>query len=83
MPRILEVKTTASFGGTVQIEDYGKVKSDFFLSDGETWNVEDLTTDEEINAFVEERRKVLLGRIEAQAQVEYQWRFDWRDGKGE
>jgi hypothetical protein len=76
MPKLVEVNVSASIGGGVQIVDFGKVKSDFHLSESERWNVEDVDDPEK---FVEKRREAIIKRLEAQAQEEYKWRYEWRD----
>lgn len=78
MPKLVEVNISRSIGGGVSIVNYGNLKSDFHISESEKWDVSDLS-EEEVDAFREERSKVLTERLEAKAQVEYEWRIEWRD----
>jgi len=80
MPKLVEVNITGSISGDVQIIEYGKVKSGFFLSESEKWNVEDL---DDVEVFREERRQAIIKRLEAQAEVEYKWRYEWRENESQ
>lgn len=73
MPKMVEVNSSVSYGGKVQIVDF-KLNSDFHLSASERWNVEDLST-EEAEAFRIERIEILQQAIEPIAQHEFDERF--------
>ncbi len=75
MPKMVEVNVSMSQGGKVQIVEYGKITSDFFVSTSERWNVEDLS-ESEAEDFRLKRMEHLKYVLEPIAQHEFDERFD-------
>ena len=75
-PQLVEVVISHSAGGNVDILEYGKVKSNYgvFQSKklvfGEDW------TQEEAEAYAEDKRRELREFIDGLANQEFQERFD-------
>lgn len=69
MPKQTEVRVTYSTGVKCNIGNYES--ADAHLSEGETWDVSDLDTQAEVDAFVGDRLAVLKERLMAAVNVEY------------
>lgn len=73
-PQLVEVVVSHSAGGNVDIRDYGKEKSNYGYFESHKY-VFDGWSEEEIAAFVEERRADLRERVDSIATDEHEERF--------
>jgi hypothetical protein len=67
MPKATEIHVSASVGGKAQVVKF-EYSEDFHYSQSVTYNVEDLETDQEVDAFKEEQTRKLKGDLEPIAQ---------------
>lgn len=74
-PVLTEISIAASAGGKVQIIKYD-LSSDYFVSESRKWSVPEDWTEEDVQEFTEARRDELRERIEKQAQIEFDERFE-------
>ncbi len=77
-PKLIDVNVSVSLGGKVEILDYGKLTSDFHVSESERWDVSSMSEEDALK-FRAERREQLFSELEAVAQREQDWRVEWRN----
>lgn len=78
-PRVIEVSTTVSVGGKVQIVKY-EHSQDYFFSLGGRWEIPDDWTDEEADEFRLDRMAELREQLEEPSQKAIDEMIDMRDG---
>lgn len=74
-PQLAEVVISHSAGGNVDIRDYGKEKSNYSYFESHKYAFEGWSEDE-ITAFIEERRQELRERVDVIASAEHEERFN-------
>ena len=74
-PQLAEVVISHNAGGGVNIRKYGDEKSSYSYFESHKY-VFDGWSEEDIAAYVEEKRQALRERVDAVAQVEHEERFD-------
>lgn len=74
-PRLTEVTVSHAAGGAVSIRSYGNEKSDYSIFQSRKWVFPEDWTEEQIEKFVEEKRKPLRDLVDALADAEHKERF--------
>lgn len=74
-PVLTEVNLTYSSGGKVQIIKYD-LDSSYFVSESRKYSIPEDWTEEQALEFQEKKREEIRARVEAQAQVEFDERWE-------
>lgn len=75
-PQLTEKTISHSAGGGVKIRKYGDESSTYSYFESSKYTFGEDWTEEEIGAYVEEKRQVLRERVDIIASAEHEERFD-------
>lgn len=74
-PNLVEVTVSHSAGGNVDIRDYGKEKSNYSYFESHKWQFPESWDEDDVAAYVEEKRQELRHRVDTIATAEHEERF--------
>jgi len=75
-PQLSEVVISHTAGGNVNIRKYGDEKSNYSYFESRKYTFDEDWTEEEIMAFIEERRGIIRERVDIIASAEHEERFN-------
>lgn len=75
-PRLVEFSVASSAGGKVQIEEYGKITSDYFVSFSQKFAIPEDWSRDEAEIFQVRQHAELRELVDGLAQEEFDQRFE-------